>query len=486
MAAYSIKAQNAFKHFDFIFYDLFCTIISFFLAYYLRYFDVSDFGEEKTALKYLAIVLFMQVTVGISFKLYKNILKRGYIDELVSTVKLCFMTTGCSIVITFILHFTETPSRLFVGYMACISLTLIYFERCLWKSVLRKRFKNRKIDKQALFIVSDFSHATEIVRSIRAQVTDPYTMVGIALSDGKIVHDIDGVPVVCDFEGAAEYLKEVWVDEVFLYTPNIPSPPVEFFRNCANMNLVVHRVLEIEDIDSKEVFVKKIANKTVLTTGYVKVSFEEAVIKRVFDIIGGIVGCFATLIIAIFIGPIIYISSPGPIFFKQTRIGRNGKRFTFYKFRSMVLDAESKKKELALQNRNSDGMMFKMDFDPRIIGNKILPNGKTKTGIGDFIRRTSLDEFPQFFNVLKGDMSMVGTRPPTEDEWEKYDYHHRARLIMRPGITGMWQVSGRSNIRDFEEVVKLDTLYINTFSIRQDIKIILKTVFSVFKKEGAV
>ena len=150
------------------------------------------------------------------------------------------------------------------------------------------------------------------------------------------------------------------------------------------------------------------------------------------------------------------------------------------------MDAEARKKELMAQNKISDGLMFKMDFDPRIIGNKILPDGTRKTGIGQFIRKTSLDEFPQFINILLGDMSLVGTRPPTVDEWELYEPHHRARMSFRPGLTGMWQVSGRSNITDFEEVVKLDTQYISEWSLRLDVKILWQTVWSVFKSDGAM
>jgi lipopolysaccharide/colanic/teichoic acid biosynthesis glycosyltransferase len=130
--------------------------------------------------------------------------------------------------------------------------------------------------------------------------------------------------------------------------------------------------------------------------------------------------------------------------------------------------------------------MFKLDFDPRVIGNVELPDGTKKTGIGDFIRRTNLDEFPQFFNVLKGDMSLVGTRPPTPDEWEKYEYHHRARLATKPGITGMWQVSRRSEITDFEEVVKLDIGYIRNWSLGLDIKILLLTIKNVLMRKGAM
>jgi lipopolysaccharide/colanic/teichoic acid biosynthesis glycosyltransferase len=120
-------------------------------------------------------------------------------------------------------------------------------------------------------------------------------------------------------------------------------------------------------------------------------------------------------------------------------------------------------------------MMFKMDFDPRVIGNRILPDGTRKKGIGAFIRDTSLDEFPQFFNVLKGDMSLVGTRPPTPDEWEKYQYRHRARMSVRPGLTGLWQISPDKDTMSFDEVVRLDTEYISNWGLGTDLRILLAT-----------
>ena len=205
-----------------------------------------------------------------------------------------------------------------------------------------------------------------------------------------------------------------------------------------------------------------------------------------FDIICGALGCILTLVICIFIGPAIYIASPGPIFFSQERVGKNGKKFKMYKFRSMYLDAEERKAELMKDNKLGDGKMFKLDFDPRVIGNKVMSDGSHKTGIGEFIRKTSLDEFPQFFNVLKGDMSIVGTRPPLISETNLYKYQHFARLAIKPGITGMWQVSGRSEIIDFDEVVKLDKYYIENWNLGLDIKILLKTVLVVVCKKGAV
>ena len=186
------------------------------------------------------------------------------------------------------------------------------------------------------------------------------------------------------------------------------------------------------------------------------------------------------------VGPLIKKQSPGPILFVQERIGRNGKPFKFYKIRTMYMDAEERKKELMDQNKISDGLMFKMDFDPRVIGNEILPDGTRKTGIGEFLRKTSLDEFPQFFLVLKGTMSTVGTRPPLPEEYKLYKYHHRARMAIKPGLTGMWQVSGRSEITDFEEVVRLDTEYIANWSPELDLMIIIKTIGGMFSHKGAV
>jgi lipopolysaccharide/colanic/teichoic acid biosynthesis glycosyltransferase len=231
--------------------------------------------------------------------------------------------------------------------------------------------------------------------------------------------------------------------------------------------------------------VSKVGTYRVLTNSLKIVSTKQILYKRIMDICGGIVGCILTGIIFIFIAPAIYIQSPGPIFFKQKRIGQNGKQFYMYKFRSMYMDAEERKKALMEQNKMSDGMMFKIDDDPRIIGSEKKDKNGNPVGIGNFIRRTSLDEFPQFFNVLKGDMSLVGTRPPTLDEWEKYDLHHRVRMSIKPGITGLWQISGRSDITDFEEVVRLDREYIQNWSIWLDLKILVKTVGVVLRHEGA-
>ena len=195
-------------------------------------------------------------------------------------------------------------------------------------------------------------------------------------------------------------------------------------------------------------------------------------LKRAMDIAGGVIGSILTVLLTPFIALAIVIDDSGPVFFKQKRVGRNGRLFNIYKFRSMCRDAEEKKAELE-QDNEAKGLMFKMENDPRI------------TKVGRFLRKTSLDEFPQFFNILKGDMSLVGTRPPTVDEYEQYDPHYKRRLSMKPGLTGLWQVSGRSDITDFDEVVRLDLRYIDNWSMSMDIKILLKTFGAVVSSKGA-
>ena len=196
-------------------------------------------------------------------------------------------------------------------------------------------------------------------------------------------------------------------------------------------------------------------------------------VKRAIDIVGSLVGLIITAVVTPFVALAIRIESPGPIFFAQERVGRNGRRFKIYKFRSMYIDAEERKKELMEKNQMS-GLMFKMDDDPRI------------TKVGKFIRKTSIDELPQFYNILIGQMSLVGTRPPTVDEFNQYNLYYKRRLSMTPGLTGMWQVSGRSSITDFDEVVKLDLEYIDNWSVGLDIKILFMTVVTVLFRRGAV
>jgi lipopolysaccharide/colanic/teichoic acid biosynthesis glycosyltransferase len=193
-------------------------------------------------------------------------------------------------------------------------------------------------------------------------------------------------------------------------------------------------------------------------------------LKRLIDILGALVGLIITAIILLPVAIVMFLDNPGPIFYGQTRCGLNGKTFQMWKFRSMVVGAENLKH---LVKNEANGYIFKNKNDPRI------------TPVGRFLRATSLDEFPQFWNVLKGEMSLVGTRPPTLDEVLHYNDHHWKRLNVKPGITGEWQVNGRSKVKDFEEIVQMDLDYQQKWSVFYDLFLLIKTFWVVFHKNGA-
>ena len=193
-------------------------------------------------------------------------------------------------------------------------------------------------------------------------------------------------------------------------------------------------------------------------------------LKRFIDIIGGLVGLAVTAIIAIPIAIAIQLDNPGPIFYSQLRCGIGGKPFHIWKFRSMIERADRLQH---LVTNQAQGHIFKNDKDPRV------------TRVGRFLRCTSLDELPQFWNVITGDMSLVGTRPPTLEETEKYQPHHWQRLNIKPGITGEWQANGRSSVTDFEEIVRMDVAYQDKWSVIYDLQLILKTIPAVVNKHGA-
>ena len=402
------------------------------------------------------------------------------------TVKHVFFV---ELVIIFYLFSTKESaqySRIVIYLLAVYYILISYTMRLAWKWIIRK--KGYLFASAALYVVSTKYQAAETIKKIRTKAKGEYKIRGICILDENMTNtQIEHVPVTSDKDTLVSFLCNKWVDEVYIALPENYPVPNDLIDLITEMGIVVH--VELDQIGSKKWQIRqvqKIGDQVVQTISTTKISTRQAVAKRLMDIIGGIIGCLFTLVLTVILGTLICLQSPGPIFFTQVRVGKNGKKFRMYKFRSMYPDADKRKKQLMNENRISDERMFKMDADPRIIGCKIRPDGTVKKGIGNFIRDYSLDEFPQFYNVLKGDLSLVGTRPPTVDEWEKYDLHHRARLSIRPGITGMWQVNGRSKITDFEEVVELDKKYIREWSIGLDLRILLKTVLVVLRKDGSM
>lgn len=475
------------KHLDFMLIDLFCLVAAFLIGFTIRFRgSFSDNINEYIVL--LAVFVLSQFAVSIIINNLSGVLTRGWMVELGSVIILTLGMTGTTVLIFFLTHSTGMFSRLMILYMMIAFVVFDLLGRKGWRWVLNNNpnFIKNQQTMHSLVIVTKPEYAEQVLESIGEVSKRLYNIRGFVFDKLDGVEYVAGIPVIGTTVTAIDYICKKWVDEILLCGMENNEELFSFYDACSQMGVVIHEMIPLQNVEKNKQFVEKIGGYTVVTTAFNYCSPFQAFFKRVIDIIGGIVGSILTIFLALIIGPIIFFQSPGHIFFTQDRIGKNGRVFKMVKFRSMYPDAEQKKAALLEQNRVKDGMMFKMEFDPRVIGNKILPDGTKKTGIGDFIRRKSLDEFPQFFNVLKGEMSLVGTRPPTQDEWEKYQYHHRSRLAIKPGVTGMWQISGRSDITDFEEVVRLDTEYICKYKTSLDIKILLKTIVGLFKGNGAM
>lgn len=465
------------KHLDFSVLDFIVVQLSFFVAYLLRHgWDGYFFRNHLNTVICLGLIDLLVMFFNDS---YKGILNRGYLKEFKSSIKHVTYVNILLLIYLFIVRNITQFSRIVFFGMWGIEIVAVWAVRCCWKWYLLKKKRNQF--QRSMVVVTTFENIKKCIKSLTIKDYDTFKITGLCIIDsdqkGKV---LEGFPVVANRDDILHYIQHNWVDEVFIRIPNDIKAGNFIVDGCNRMGVTVHLALAHRPfMRSSMQLVENVGDYTVLTSTMNVAANHQLFLKRLMDIAGGIVGCLCTLLFTLVIGPMIYLQSPGPIFFSQERIGKNGKKFKMYKFRSMYMDAEERKKELMEQNSIKDGMMFKMEDDPRIIHGK---NGKK--GIGHFIRNTSIDEFPQFFNVLKGDMSLVGTRPPTPDEWEKYEMHHRARLAIKPGVTGMWQVNGRSDIKDFEEVVELDTQYIQQWSLGLDIRILFKTVEVVLKQEG--
>lgn len=482
---YKKDTHGGWKHLDFLLIDIFCLHIAFVLAYLIKHGEWNLYARPD----YCSIAIIMtliDVLVAFLFDSFKNVLKRGYYKEMIMTIRQALLI---ELIITFYLFTTRQGliySRLVFGLMGIFYVILGYLGRILWKFVLRKKREEGK--KRSLLVITCDGMKEEVVGNLHSQGYAMYHICGAVILDKDLEgQSINKIPIVASVENVADYVCRRWVDEVLLVFPMGYMVPTELLDQFVEMGVVVHSMISHQSkwMAQKQI-VERFGGYTVLTTSINRATTPQLFAKRLLDIVVSFFGCIFTGILFLFIAPMIYLKSPGPIFFSQIRVGKNGKKFKMYKFRSMYPDAEERKQELMDQNQMQDGKMFKVKYDPRIIGCRINADGTVKKGIGNFLRDSSLDEFPQFFNVLKGDMSLVGTRPPTVDEWEQYDYHHRARLAVKPGVTGMWQVNGRSEITDFEEVVNLDMRYIVEWSMGLDLRILFKTLGVVLGKVGSM
>ncbi len=486
--------QSWIKHLDFLILDLVVLQLAFALAAVTR--NGISFLYRNTPYRtlYVSISLMLalaELIFSILSENHKDILRRGYFKEFISVLKLVSVSALSILVFLFFAQTSENFSRLVILYFFLYAGALLYMERLFWKRAVLNHARH-KTDRNHLLLVASESMAKEAVERVQEKGFANYEVIGLVIADRESIpgqgktpdreESIGGVPVVTDSRHIIEYIRNNWVDEVMICLPREVQPSEKLLDELALMGIATHLVLNFETDRHVEQTVENVAGYLCLTESIHNASTGQLFVKRLMDIVGSLIGLAVTAVLFLFVAPAIWITDPGPVFFSQMRIGRNGRPFRIYKFRSMYQDAEKRKADYLEKNNIGSGLMFKMDNDPRILGSG---SDGTRHGIGWFIRKTSIDEFPQFWNVLKGDLSLVGTRPPLKEEVEKYELHHYARLAIKPGITGMWQVSGRSRITDFEKVVALDLEYIRTWSIGLDIRILLKTIQVIFTGEGA-
>lgn len=453
--------------------DVLAVVCSYFLAYFCKFGTLRfDYKNEMYTIVLLLVLLFC-VLYTLVINHSDKFFKRGYLIEFVYTTKyiLALFVTMASIL--FLTKMAEHYSRLMFGLFIvfCEGITFIF--HLLWKKYMKSYYKDEK-NQIKLLVITEKEYVSNLQKILKDRIDIVYQVFAYVLWDGE-KEDIENTEykVLGNAKNYLEKVRLLPLDEVFIYLPNASKKTIcEIVNAFQTMGVVCHYNIDVADIHVNMRTIDNLAGFNVVTYSNNSIDYNKRMLKRGMDIIGALVGCAITILMMPFVAVAIKLESKGPILFKQKRVGRNGRIFNIYKFRSMYIDAEERKKELEAQNEMS-GLMFKMEHDPRI------------TKVGSFLRKTSIDELPQFFNILKGDMSLVGTRPPTVDEYEKYNFHYKRRLSMTPGLTGMWQVNGRSEITNFDDVVKFDLEYIDHWSLTLDIKILFQTIGVVLFRKGS-
>ena len=492
MSTESVQTKHQwFKHLDFFAIDFVITMAVYFASCFVRLYQINaDFVDIY---KDMAVALIpMIVLVQLGTNPHRDVLNRPGHKEFYASMEYISEVTILLLLYQYLTKVGGEFSRGAFVYFWFFGTIFVFLSRMLYKRIVN-RVRAAKSRKTKVILVIDRNRAEEEVQYFYTHGENQYCISAVALLDQtkdreevealqidqrilKILGEteIDGVSeaaIITDLDGLYSYAENNSSSEILISISDSDTEK-RIIREMLMMGITSHVNLNRGYENMPNMQVETLADQLVITASIQPFSPFQRVLKRLADIVGAFVGLVITFVVMLIIGPIIKIQSPGPVFFSQIRVGKNGKRFKMYKFRSMYVDAEKRKAAL-MEKNEMNGPIFKIADDPRI------------TPIGKFIRKYSLDELPQFWNVLKGDMSIVGTRPPTVDEWNRYTSHHKARLAIKPGITGLWQVSGRNDITDFEEVVALDLKYIQGWSVLEDARIIIRTVGVVLGAVGA-
>ncbi|MCF6151595.1 MAG: sugar transferase [Candidatus Kuenenia stuttgartiensis] len=457
-----------------MFADLCIVLITFFLASLLKNKMEFPLGEVGTDIVIMPTLLAIWGGLLYYFGMYESFRTKQTSDILFIVAEAAL--AGCGIFGCFIfITKMHSVSRMQIVYSFLLAAVFISAEKVFLIKYLqyqrRKGFNTRNI-----LIVGTGRKAKNIVNLINSH--DEWGIKIIGIMDDISGKTKDGTLYGCKILGVLNDIPEIIhknvVDEFIFAVPR------SWLNKIEKMILYICEVEGIKVSVAADFFDYKLARAKytlldtlpLLTFVTTPDKVMQLLAKRLFDIILSLLALVLLLPVFAVTGIVIRLTSRGPVFFRQQRCGLNGRTFSLLKFRTMVANAEVRLKELLAFNE-MDGPVFKMENDPRL------------TNVGKFLRKFSIDEIPQFWNVLKGDMSLVGPRPPLPDEVNYYEPWQRRRLSMRPGITCIWQANGRNRITDFEDWTKLDLQYINNWSLWLDFKIILKTILSVLRGSGA-
>ena len=442
--------------------DVVCTLLAFLVATIISKTRTELFAEGY----YLIVIAFLLVYVlsGKNERLY-NITTFFYADRFLKRVTKSHLIAAATVSLVLLFSGMEhIELKFYVSFLVCSYFALL-FSAFFDRFVLKQRFTPHR----RTILIGNRNRYEKFNHFLKKSNTGA-EIIGYVSLEGKKEEGYLG-----DIVELEQVIHDYAIDQIFImerqYGDMIDVQP--YINMCVEMGVTARIIMNAYSGGTAQSYVSSVGTYPVITYHTVSLNAGARAFKRVVDIIGSLVGIILFSPVMLITAIAIRLDSKGPVIFSQERVGLNGRRFDMYKFRSMCIDAEEKKKELMEQNEMAGDFMFKMKDDPRI------------TRVGKFIRKTSIDELPQFFNVLLGDMSLVGTRPPTADEVEQYERRHWRRISIKPGITGMWQISGRSTVTDFEEIVELDTKYIDCWDVLIDFKIMLLTVLQIFKGKGA-
>ncbi|MEA2083387.1 MAG: sugar transferase [Thermodesulfobacteriota bacterium] len=359
--------------------------------------------------------------------------------------------------------------REFLLIFISLSFVLISGQRMFMRTYIEQA-SQKSVNARKILIVGSLTRGRIVAQLLEKQLSWGHEVIGRLAVDSERIGQEETIGMLAELP---EILRLQSVDEVvFAVERGGDVDMSSHLKTCREMGIPARILPALWKAGEKSISTERCQGVPFLTMRVNSFSATGLLYKRLMDVVAGTVGTLIFCVMYPFIGLAIKLESPGPVLFKQKRIGLHGRPFILYKFRSMYENAEFLQMELMAQNE-MNGAIFKLENDPRI------------TPIGGWLRKTSLDEFPQFLNVLKGEMSLVGTRPPLESEVNEYQTWHLRRISIKPGITGLWQVSGRNEIKDFDKIVELDCSYLDNWRFINDLKILLKTIGVVLKRKGA-